>query len=134
MVDSSPLAPTVLKFFDEFFEDDSRPKLAVDSLIREIVQWSFDQCDFALKNHDEQPSATEKTIESVVRMIDTFGPRLFHDADFTKVNYIDIRRTTKLTISSIVPFFQKFSSASMKSLLITRIVCSLSPLHCFWCT
>jgi hypothetical protein len=80
------LISTMLKVFDDLFEDGTSPKLATSAIIEEIAHFSLDQCENALKIDQGEESILENGATSLVTSFNAFGPKLFLDPEFSLVS------------------------------------------------
>jgi hypothetical protein len=82
---ASLLVSDMLKIIDNFFEDGVNLKLATNALIVEIGHLALVQCEKVLETDQGEELALENSVTSLVTLLDAFGPKLFHDPEFTKV-------------------------------------------------
>jgi hypothetical protein len=80
------LAPTLLKVFNQIFEEGSRPKEATATLTRDISLSSLTQCELILGMESSENSADANSFVPLTNMVKTFGQALFDDADFARVS------------------------------------------------
>jgi hypothetical protein len=85
-ITASSLVATVLKVIDDFVEDGASLRLVANALIREIGLLSLAQCEGTLKTDQCEESALEQSTTSLVTLLDSLGPKLFHDPEFVKVS------------------------------------------------
>lgn len=85
---ASVLVSTLIKVFDDFFEDGTKAKFATISLMRGISQWSLSRCEDSLKLDQTEDSAVDKSVNSLVDILDMLGAKLFSDTEFVTVRLI----------------------------------------------
>jgi hypothetical protein len=76
----------MLEVIEGFFEDGTNPKLATAALIEETALWSLGQCERILQTDQGDESALKNSAISLVTLLDAFGRRVFHDAEFAAVS------------------------------------------------
>ena len=98
------LISTVLKVFDDLFEDSTSPKLATSAIIEEIAHFSLDQWENALKVDPSERSALENSATSLVTFLNVFGPKLFLDPEFSLVSVYSHFRIFGMLLNMKFPF------------------------------
>ena len=86
---TSSLTSTVLKVFDDVFQEGTEVKVFARSLIGDILQSLVAKCETAL-DIETTDDALSKSLTPLDSMLQTFGQTLFYDTDFATVRSFQV--------------------------------------------